>query len=73
MLASHTEEVKKRAWNSITEAVWQYADSHGRVNLENQVICIVGKNRKGIGILFAPIGIPNEMQTLKTRRSTYYL
>jgi SAM-dependent methyltransferase len=44
MLASHTEEVKKRAWNSITEAVWPYADSHGRVNLENEVICIVGKN-----------------------------
>jgi ubiquinone/menaquinone biosynthesis C-methylase UbiE len=44
MLANHTEEVKKQAWNSITEAVWQYADSHGRVNLENEVICIVGKN-----------------------------
>ena len=44
MLASHTEEVKKRGWNSITVAVWQYADSHGRVNLENEVICIVGKN-----------------------------
>jgi len=44
MLASHTKEVKKRAWNSITEAVWQYANSHGRVNLENEVICIVGKN-----------------------------
>jgi enediyne biosynthesis protein CalE5 len=43
-LASHTEEVKKRAWNSITEAVWQYADFHGRVNLESEVICIVGKN-----------------------------
>jgi hypothetical protein len=44
MLANQTEEVKKQAWNSITEAVWQYADSHGRVNLENEVICIVGKN-----------------------------
>jgi ubiquinone/menaquinone biosynthesis C-methylase UbiE len=44
MLANHTEEVKKQAWNSITEAVWQYADSHGRVNLDNEVICIVGKN-----------------------------
>jgi ubiquinone/menaquinone biosynthesis C-methylase UbiE len=44
MLANHTEEVKKRAWNSITEAVWQYADSHGRVNLDNEVICIVGRN-----------------------------
>jgi enediyne biosynthesis protein CalE5 len=44
MSASHTEEVKKGAWISITEAVWQYADSHGRVNLENEVICIVGRN-----------------------------
>jgi ubiquinone/menaquinone biosynthesis C-methylase UbiE len=44
MLANHTEEVKKQAWNSITEAVWQYADSHGRVNLDNEVICIVGRN-----------------------------
>jgi ubiquinone/menaquinone biosynthesis C-methylase UbiE len=43
MLANQNEEVKKEAWNSITEAVWQYADSHGRVNLDNEVICIVGK------------------------------
>jgi len=46
MLANQTEEVKKQAWNSITEAVWQYADSHGRVNLDNEVIYIVGKNKK---------------------------
>jgi ubiquinone/menaquinone biosynthesis C-methylase UbiE len=44
MLANQPEEVKKQAWNSITEAVWQYADSHGRVNLDNEVICIVGGN-----------------------------
>jgi ubiquinone/menaquinone biosynthesis C-methylase UbiE len=44
MLAQHSEEVKKQAWNSITEAAWQYADSHGRVNLDNEAICIVGKN-----------------------------
>ncbi len=44
MLANQTEEVKSRVWNSITEAVWQYADSHGRVNLDNEVICIVGRN-----------------------------
>ena len=44
MLANQPEEVKKQAWNSITEAVWQYADSHGRVNLDNEVICIVGAN-----------------------------
>jgi hypothetical protein len=28
----------------VTEAVWQYADSHGRVNLDNEVICIAGKS-----------------------------
>jgi ubiquinone/menaquinone biosynthesis C-methylase UbiE len=44
MMANQTEEVKKQVWNSITEAVWQYADSHGRVNLDNEVICIVGRN-----------------------------
>jgi ubiquinone/menaquinone biosynthesis C-methylase UbiE len=48
MLANQTEEVKNQAWNSITEAVWQYADSHGRVNLDNEVIYIVGKNKKSI-------------------------
>jgi ubiquinone/menaquinone biosynthesis C-methylase UbiE len=44
MLANQTEEVRKQVWNSITETVWQYADSHGRVNLDNEVICIVGRN-----------------------------
>jgi ubiquinone/menaquinone biosynthesis C-methylase UbiE len=44
MLANQAEEVKKHVWDSITEAVWQYADSHGRVNLDNEVICIVGRN-----------------------------
>ena len=44
MLAKFTDEVKKHVWNSITEAVWQYADSHGGVNLDNEVICIVGRN-----------------------------
>jgi ubiquinone/menaquinone biosynthesis C-methylase UbiE len=44
MLAKYADEVKKHVWNSITEAVWQYADSHGRVNLDNEVICIVGRN-----------------------------
>jgi ubiquinone/menaquinone biosynthesis C-methylase UbiE len=44
MLANQTEEVKKQAWNSITEAACQYAGSHGRVNLDNEVICIVGRN-----------------------------
>ena len=44
MLANRTDEEKEQAWNSITEAVSQYADSHGRVNLDNEVICIVGRN-----------------------------
>jgi ubiquinone/menaquinone biosynthesis C-methylase UbiE len=44
MLAKYTDEVKKHVWNSITEAVWQYADSHGRVNLDNEVICVVERN-----------------------------
>jgi ubiquinone/menaquinone biosynthesis C-methylase UbiE len=44
MLENQTAEVKKQAWDSITEAVWQYADSHGRVNLDNEVIYIVGRN-----------------------------
>jgi SAM-dependent methyltransferase len=44
MMANQTEEVKEQTWNSITEAAWQYADSHGRVNLDNEAICIVGRN-----------------------------
>jgi ubiquinone/menaquinone biosynthesis C-methylase UbiE len=44
MLANQTDERKTQVWNSVTEAVWSYADSHGRVNLDNEVICIVGKN-----------------------------
>jgi ubiquinone/menaquinone biosynthesis C-methylase UbiE len=44
MLANQAEEAKKQAWDSITEAAWQYADSHGRLNLDNEVICIVGRN-----------------------------
>jgi ubiquinone/menaquinone biosynthesis C-methylase UbiE len=45
MLANYSEDIKEQVWNSITESVWQYADSHGRVNLDNEVICIVGRNR----------------------------
>jgi ubiquinone/menaquinone biosynthesis C-methylase UbiE len=44
MLSSQTEERKKQVWSSVTEAVWQYADSHGKVNLDNEVICIAGKS-----------------------------
>ena len=53
MLANYTDEVNKHVWNSITESVWQYADSHGKVNLDNEVICIVGRNWKRIAILSA--------------------
>jgi len=44
MLANQTEERKKQAWDSITDAVSRYADSHGRINIDNEVICIVGKS-----------------------------
>ena len=42
MLAGQSEERKNQVWNAVTEAVGQYADSHGRVNMDNEVICIVG-------------------------------
>lgn len=44
MLASHTEERKKQAWDAVTDAASSYADSHGRVSMGNEVICISGKN-----------------------------
>jgi ubiquinone/menaquinone biosynthesis C-methylase UbiE len=44
MLANQAEDIKKQAWDSITDAAWQYADSHGRLNLDNEVICIAGRN-----------------------------
>ena len=44
MLANQAEDVKKQAWDSITDGARQYADSHGRLNLDNEVICIVGRN-----------------------------
>ena len=44
MLASQTEEKKKQVWEAITDAVGHYADSHGRVNLDNEVVCIAGKS-----------------------------
>lgn len=43
MLANETEERKKQVWDSVTDAVGQYVDSHGRVNIDNEVICIVGR------------------------------
>jgi len=44
MLASQTDEKKNQVWEAVTDAVGQYADSHGRVNLDNEVICMVGKS-----------------------------
>lgn len=44
MLSSYNEDRKKQIWGSVTDAVLQYADSHGRVNLDNEVICIAGRN-----------------------------
>jgi ubiquinone/menaquinone biosynthesis C-methylase UbiE len=44
MLASQTEARKKEIWDSVTDAVSRYADSHGRVNMDNEVICIAGRS-----------------------------
>jgi ubiquinone/menaquinone biosynthesis C-methylase UbiE len=44
MLANQTEARKKEIWDSVTDAVSRYADSHGRVNIDNEVICIVGRS-----------------------------
>lgn len=44
VLANYSEEVTMIAWNSITEAVWQYAYPHGTVNLEGEAIHTVGKD-----------------------------
>jgi ubiquinone/menaquinone biosynthesis C-methylase UbiE len=43
MLATQTEEIRKRAWDAVTDAVSRFADSHGRINIDNEVICIAGK------------------------------
>jgi hypothetical protein len=43
MLANHTDEKKQEVWNAVTDAVGGYADSHGRVNIGNEVLCISGK------------------------------
>jgi SAM-dependent methyltransferase len=44
-LDNHTEEKKRQAWNAVTDAISsRYADSHGRLNTDNEVICIVGKS-----------------------------
>lgn len=43
MLGGQTEEKKKQVWEAVTDAVSHYADSHGRVNIDNEVICIVGR------------------------------
>jgi ubiquinone/menaquinone biosynthesis C-methylase UbiE len=42
MLANQTEARKKEIWDSVTDAVSRFADSHGRVNIDNEVTCIVG-------------------------------
>lgn len=44
MLAGQTEEKRKQVWDAVADAVGNYADSHGRVNLDNEVICVVGKS-----------------------------
>lgn len=42
ILINQTEEKKRQVWDAITDTVASYADSHGRVNLDNEVICIAG-------------------------------
>lgn len=44
MLGNQTEEKKKQAWDAVTDAVSKYADSHGRVNIDNEVICIAARS-----------------------------
>lgn len=44
MLSGQTDEKKKQVWDAVTDAAGQYADSHGRVNLDNEAICVVGKS-----------------------------
>ena len=44
MLANQTDEKKKQAWDAVTDAVSKYADSHGTVNMDNEVVCAVGKS-----------------------------
>jgi hypothetical protein len=38
--------VEKSRFELIPEAVWQYADSHGGVRMDNEVVCIVRKKIK---------------------------
>jgi len=44
MLAPYAEERKKQVWDAVTDAASSYADSHGRVNMGNEVLCISGKS-----------------------------
>jgi SAM-dependent methyltransferase len=44
MLSNQTEEKRKQAWDAVTDAVSKYSDSHGRVNIDNEVICIAARS-----------------------------
>ena len=44
ILAKYTNEVKRHPWNAVTESVRQFSDPPGKVKLENDVICIAGRN-----------------------------
>jgi hypothetical protein len=46
LLSNHPKDLKIALGNSISEAVWQYADFHGRVNMDKDVIFILGKIEK---------------------------
>jgi ubiquinone/menaquinone biosynthesis C-methylase UbiE len=44
MLANQSEEKRKQAWDSVTDAVSKYADSQGRIKMDNEVICVAGRS-----------------------------
>ena len=43
MLAGQTEERKREIWDAVTDAISPYADSHGRINIDNEAICVAGR------------------------------
>jgi hypothetical protein len=46
MLANETEEKKAKIWNIVTNYVKaEYTKDNGRVKLDNEAICIVGRRQ----------------------------
>lgn len=42
MLASYPDEKKKQVWDAVTDEASAYADSHGRVSMDSESVCVVG-------------------------------